>query len=41
MEIAQLAETNPEAVTSCPKMTPVGRLDETRAARRPDLACLG
>jgi glycine dehydrogenase subunit 2 len=41
IEIAQLAETNPEAVTSCPKMMPVGRLDETRAARQPDLAWLG
>lgn len=38
IEIAELAEKNPEAVTSCPKSTPVGRLDETLAARKPDLA---
>jgi len=40
IEIAELARTNPEAVTSCPTTTPVGRLDETRAARQPDLASL-
>ncbi len=40
IEIAELAETDPEAVTSCPTTTPVGRLDETRAARQPDLASL-
>lgn len=39
-EIAELAKSNPEAITSCPKTTPVGRLDETRAARQPDLAML-
>ena len=38
IEIARLAETDPEAVTRCPTTTVVGRLDETRAARRPDLA---
>lgn len=38
IEIAELAGKNPEAVTSCPKSTPVGRLDETLAARKPDLA---
>ena len=40
IEIAELAQTDPEAVTSCPTTTPVGRLDETRAARQPDLASL-
>lgn len=40
IEIAELARTDPEAVTSCPTTTPVGRLDETRAARQPDLASL-
>ena len=40
IEIAKLAETNPDEVTSCPKTTVVGRLDETRAARHPDLASL-
>ena len=33
IDIAELARTDPEAVTSCPTTTPVGRLDETRAAR--------
>ena len=40
IEIAELAKTDPQAVTSCPKTTPVGRLDEVRAARQPDLASL-
>jgi len=38
IEIAELARSDPEKVTSCPKTTVVGRLDETRAARRPDLS---
>jgi len=38
IEIAKLAETDPEKIKSCPQTTPVGRLDETRAARQPDLA---
>ncbi len=41
IEIAGLAESNPEAVTSAPKNTPVSRLDETQAARKPCLADLG
>ena len=40
VEIAELAKTDPAAITSCPKSTPVGRLDEIRAARQPDLASL-
>ena len=40
IELAELAERDPEAVTSCPKTTPVGRLDEVLAARKPDLASL-
>ena len=40
LEIADLAETDPGRITSCPNTTPVGRLDEVRAARRPDLACV-
>ena len=36
-EIARLAETDPEAVKRAPTTTPVGRLDEAAAARRPDL----
>jgi glycine dehydrogenase subunit 2 len=38
IEIAELSETDPEEITSCPKTTPVKRLDETGAARKPDLA---
>ncbi len=37
IEIAKLAEEKPNAITECPKTTPVGRLDETLAARKPDL----
>ena len=40
IEIAKLADTDPEAVTRCPVTTPVRRLDETRAARDLDLASL-
>jgi glycine dehydrogenase subunit 2 len=40
IEIARLAQSDPEAVTSCPTRTPVKRLDETLAARKPDLASL-
>jgi glycine dehydrogenase subunit 2 len=40
IEIAKLAETDPKAITAAPKTTPVGRLDETLAARKPDLASL-
>ncbi|MDD5699463.1 MAG: aminomethyl-transferring glycine dehydrogenase subunit GcvPB [Victivallaceae bacterium] len=38
IEIVKLAETDPEAVLACPLTTPVRRLDETQAARHPDLA---
>lgn len=38
INIAKLAETSPERITSCPLTTPVGRLDETKAAREPDIA---
>ncbi|MBQ9337883.1 MAG: aminomethyl-transferring glycine dehydrogenase subunit GcvPB [Lentisphaeria bacterium] len=37
-EIASLAETAPEQVKACPQTTPVKRLDETTAARKPDLS---
>jgi len=40
IEIAHRADTNPEAITAAPTTTPVGRLDETLAARKPDLASL-
>ncbi len=35
--IAQQAATDPEALKRAPTTTPVGRLDEAAAARRPDL----
>lgn len=37
IEIAKLAETNPQAVKDAPKTTPVRRLDETKAARELNL----
>jgi glycine dehydrogenase subunit 2 len=40
IEIAGLAESNPEKVTECPLTTPVKRMNETQAAREPDLAAL-
>ena len=36
-EIAALAASDPEAIKGAPTTTPVGRLDEAAAARRPDL----
>ncbi len=39
-EIAALGKANPGEVTKCPTSTPVGRLDDVRAARQPDLASL-
>ncbi len=38
IEIAKLAESNPEEILKCPVTTPVHRLDEAQAARKPDLA---
>lgn len=37
LKIAEVAKTNPEVVISAPHTTPVKRLDETLAARHPDL----
>lgn len=37
IEIAQLAKTNPHAITEAPLHMPVKRLDETKAAREPNL----
>lgn len=37
LKIAQVVKTNPEVVISAPHTTPVKRLDETLAARHPDL----
>ncbi len=41
IDIARLAESDPQRITECPKTTPISRLDEVRAARQPDLASLG
>ncbi|MFQ5957577.1 MAG: aminomethyl-transferring glycine dehydrogenase subunit GcvPB, partial [Candidatus Brocadiales bacterium] len=35
--IAEEAEKDPELVKGAPHNTPVGRLDEVKAARKPDL----
>ncbi len=40
VEIAELAERDPDAVKASPTTTPVGRLDEVEAARHPVLASL-
>jgi glycine dehydrogenase subunit 2 len=40
MDIARIAEEDPDSLMRCPTTTPVGRLDEVAAARRPDLASL-
>lgn len=37
LKIVEVAKTNPEVVISAPHTTPVKRLDETLAARHPDL----
>jgi glycine dehydrogenase subunit 2 len=38
IEIAERIDTDPESVTECPLTTPVKRLDETTAARKPNVA---
>ncbi len=38
LEVADEAEINPDIVIGAPYTTPLNRLDETRAARQPDLA---
>lgn len=38
IEIAGVIEKDPSEITKCPVTTPVKRLDETAAARKPDLA---
>ncbi len=37
IEIARLAGTDPETIRRAPLTRPVKRLDETKAAREPDL----
>ena len=39
--LALVAETAPDELKAAPRTTPVGRLDETTAARKPRLADLG
>jgi len=41
LELADQVDTDPDAITSAPVTMPVRRLDETLAARHPDLADLG
>jgi len=41
LDIARCAVTEPESLRAAPVSMPVGRLDETRAARKLDLADLG
>ena len=36
-EIVEQAKSNPQALLDAPVTTVVGRVDETRAARQPDL----
>ncbi|MDR0306396.1 MAG: aminomethyl-transferring glycine dehydrogenase subunit GcvPB [Chitinispirillales bacterium] len=40
VEIAREAEDNPEALRNAPVSTPVGRLNETKAAKEMNVACL-
>jgi glycine dehydrogenase subunit 2 len=40
LDIARLAESDPDALHHCPTTTPVGRLDEVTAARKPYLASI-
>jgi glycine dehydrogenase subunit 2 len=40
IEIAKLAEADPEKIKAAPVTTPVGRLDETAAAKNPNIAAL-
>ena len=40
IDLAKVAETNPEKLKAAPLTSPVGRLDETAAARNPNLAHL-
>ena len=40
VEIVELVDTDPEAILACPLTTPIKRLDETLAARQPNLASI-
>jgi glycine dehydrogenase subunit 2 len=41
IEAAELAESNPQALHDAPLTMPVGRLDETKAAREQNVCCAG
>jgi len=41
IEAAKTAESNPQAMHDAPLTTPVGRLDETKAAREQNVCCVG
>ena len=41
IEIAETAQRDPEKLQAAPITTPVSRLDETAAARKPNIACVG
>jgi glycine dehydrogenase subunit 2 len=41
IEAARTAETNPQAMHDAPLTMPVGRLDETKAAREQNVCCVG
>jgi len=41
IELAGIAESDPDSFAAAPTTTPVSRLDEVAAARKPDLASLG
>ena len=38
--IAERAKSDPESLRAAPVTTPVSRLDETAAARKPNIACI-
>jgi glycine dehydrogenase subunit 2 len=40
LEIAERVKTDPESLTAAPVTKPVGRLDEVKAARDLNCACL-
>ncbi|MFA7060925.1 MAG: aminomethyl-transferring glycine dehydrogenase subunit GcvPB [Pedobacter sp.] len=41
IEAAQMTESNPQALHDAPLTMPVGRLDETKAAREQNVCCIG
>ena len=41
IEIAEIAQRDPAKLLAAPVTTPVTRLDETAAARKPNIACVG